>query len=81
LRKLVGAVGKVDKSKSKAANEARKKILEDCKSVSNLGDDFLFNSFIQMLGFVSNSRRDDTDNPLVCSILQTFDEFVTNRAS
>lgn len=81
LRKLVGAVGKVDKSKSKAANEARKKILEDCKSVSNLGDDFLFNSFIQMLGFVSNSRRDDTDNPLVCSILQTFDEFVTSRAS
>ncbi|KAL7484883.1 hypothetical protein ACHAW6_010495 [Cyclotella cf. meneghiniana] len=74
LRKLVGGVGRVDKSKSKSANEARKKMLDSFKSKNMVGvnDDSIVNEFTSLvLGNVN-----DLDCPLIHSIRQTFNDFV-----
>jgi tRNA uridine 5-carbamoylmethylation protein Kti12 len=74
LRKLVGGVGRVDQSKSKSANEARKKILDSFKSncLEGADDESVVNVFTSLvLGNVN-----DLDCPLVHSIRQTFNDFI-----
>ncbi|KAL3791902.1 hypothetical protein HJC23_010762 [Cyclotella cryptica] len=74
LRKLVGGVSRIDKSKSKSANEARKMILDSFKSCNLEGadDESVVREFMSLvLGDVN-----DLDCPLVHSFRQTIDDFV-----
>ena len=82
LRKLVGAVGKTDKSKSTMANKTRKAILDRCKAdgLKTHNDESVVNEFISAL--VPNDVKVDSDisdSLLVRSIRIALDEFVTSR--
>lgn len=80
LRKLVGAVGKTDKSKSKIANTARKQILDGCKNEATLcdvSDESLVKEFILL---TLGEDADHESNPIVHSIGLALTEFLTNRA-
>jgi tRNA uridine 5-carbamoylmethylation protein Kti12 len=76
LRKLVGAVGRTDKSKSKAANEARKTILDGCKSERQEKIDYesLVNEFVLHV-----TRNNDDTTPsdiLVKAVRFAFNDFI-----
>lgn len=79
LRKLVGAVGRVEKKRSREANEVRKSIMEKVRSEHDdwISDDFVVQSFTcSMLG------PDQTcDHPLQKSIQATFCEFQKDNAT
>lgn len=81
LRKLVGAVGKVDKSKSKMANEARKSILvrhkSTCLESSDDGD--LLHEFLHaFLDRDVDQNLNNEKSQLVNSVKIAFTEFVSN---
>ena len=71
LRKLVGAVGRIQKEKSKEANEVRKSILSALRQhddADNMGDDFIVQRFAcSMLGSEVDWRN-VLDNPLAMAI-------------
>ena len=77
LRKLVGAVGRVDKSKTKLANEARKKILDRSKRDGIRNDSSLVRDFSCLIEIEAYSEN-DVDSHLVTSIAKAFDAFTTN---
>ena len=77
LRKLVGAVGRIDKSKTKLANEARKQILDRSKRDGIGSDDRLVHDFTSLIEIDAYST-DGVDSQLVTSIAKTFDAFTMN---
>lgn len=72
LRKLVGAVGRIQKEKSKEANDVRKSILWTLRrhnDVDNMGDDCIAQRFAcSILGAEVDRRNDALDNPLAMAI-------------
>lgn len=86
LRKLVGAVGRVEKKRSREANETRKMIMEDIRKrdpidTSNETVVQEFAGFI--LGSEMNSDWHCLENPLAQSINHAYQEFqrVRNKVS
>lgn len=77
LRKLVGAVGRVDKSKTKLANEARKQILDRSKRDGIRNDGSLVRDFYCLIEIDAYSEN-DVDSHLVTSIAKAFDAFTMN---
>ena len=70
LRKLVGAVGRIEKEKSKEANEARKLILSKMRlrnDVDSIGDDFIVQQFACAILSPELDWR-EMDNPLATAI-------------
>ena len=77
LRKLVGAVGRVDKSKTKLANEARKQILDRSKHDGIRNDGSLVRDFTCLIEIDAYSEN-DVGSHLVTSIAEAFDAFTMN---
>jgi hypothetical protein len=78
LRKLVGAVGRVEKKRSREANEIRKSMLEMIRQhdVVDLGHDYIIRHFAcSILGAELNSDWHYLDNPLVLSIKDAYQQF------
>jgi len=85
LRKLVGAVGRVEKKRSREANDTRKSIMERSRKEDDLialSDESVVNQFACLiLGTEINSDWTELDNALVHSINRTFQEFLQDRSS
>mmetsp|Transcript_4538 Transcript_4538/g.11426 ORF Transcript_4538/g.11426 Transcript_4538/m.11426 type:complete len:392 (+) Transcript_4538:129-1304(+) len=85
LRKLVGAVGRVDKKKSKEANDTRKSMMEkirkrDDSMINDTSDDSVSRHFVCLiLGTETSSKWHQLDNPLVRSIKDVLREFQEDR--
>lgn len=76
LRKLVGAVGKTEKSKSKAANEARKRILDRCRTdrLEEFDPESIVNEFtLLVMGSNDNNTQSDL---LVQAVKLAFNDFI-----
>jgi hypothetical protein len=76
LRKLVGAVGKTDKSKCKAANEARKMILDRCRTdrLEEFDSESIVNEFtLLVMGSNDNNTQSDL---LVQAVKLAFNDFI-----
>ena len=85
LRKLVGAVGRVDKKRSREANDVRRSIMERIRINGDpmfMRDQSIMQHFAcTMLGIEFTNDWSNTDNPLVQSINKTFEEFQQGRQS
>jgi tRNA uridine 5-carbamoylmethylation protein Kti12 len=83
LRRLVGAVGRVDKKRSKEANETRKAIMESLRienSVGSMKDEFIVQQFAcKMLGVEASDDWQAMNTPLTSEIQHSFQEFLSNR--
>ncbi|KAL3767947.1 hypothetical protein ACHAW5_006868 [Stephanodiscus triporus] len=78
LRKLVGAVGGVEKKRSREANEIRKLMLEMIRQhdVVDMGHDYIIRHFAcSILGTELNSDWHYLENPLVLSIKDAYQQF------
>ena len=83
LRRLVGAVGRVDKERSKEANETRKVIIERVKVESTAdiaSDGYVVQQFAcKMLGIEATENWLDINSPLTNEIQHSFQQFLSNR--
>lgn len=83
LRRLVSAVGRVDKKRSKEANDTRKAILERVRienSVGNMTDECIVQQFAcKMLGVELSDDWQALHTPLTGEIHHSFQEFLSNR--
>mmetsp|Transcript_4196 Transcript_4196/g.9404 ORF Transcript_4196/g.9404 Transcript_4196/m.9404 type:complete len:146 (-) Transcript_4196:9-446(-) len=88
LRKLVGAVGRVDKKRSREANEVRKLIMErirkhddDDDDEGYWSDDSVVRNFAcsMLCTEINDDWYYEMNNPLVRSMKVTFDEFQRDR--
>ena len=81
LRKLVGIVGKTDRSKSKIANEARKKIIDRRKTdrLESFNDESLVDDFISLI--LENNADPNSDSKLAHSIREAYNDLVINKAN
>lgn len=79
LRKLVGAVGRVDKKRSKEANDTRKDIIERVRISNNVGmmtDGYIAQQFAcKMLGIEASGDWQAMDTPLTNAIQNSLQEF------
>lgn len=84
LRKLVGAVGRVEKKRSREANEIRKSIMERIRKqddVVEMSDECVVQLFAcSILDVEVNSAWLDLDNPLAQSIKYTVQEVQQDRS-
>jgi len=76
LRKLVGAVGRIEKKKSREANEIRKSIMDRIRKqnddkISDKREDFVRHFTSSLLGI----EKSNLDSPLVKSINDTYQQF------
>lgn len=80
LRRLVGAVGRVDKKRSREANNTRKAIMETVRVQAGgegSGDDAIVRQFAHsMLGAEMNHGGDSPDAPLARAIRDAVQEFL-----
>lgn len=86
LRKLVGAVGRVDKKRTKEANDIRKSIMERIRKNNDMidmsDDDSVAKQFAcLMLGIEICDDWHDMDNPLVNCIKDALQQFQTERSN
>ena len=85
LRRLVGAVGRVDKKRSKEANETRKDIIERARIENNVGsmsDEYIIQQFAcRMLGVEASDDWQAMNTPMTSEIQHSFQEFLSNRDS
>jgi tRNA uridine 5-carbamoylmethylation protein Kti12 len=82
LRKLVGAVGRVDQSKCRRANDIRKLLLEKVKSEeAYLDDETIANqfAFIILEKDKANIQCNELNSSLTQSIQETLHDFVSTR--
>ena len=81
LRKLVGAVGRVEKKKSKEANEIRKSIMDRIRKHND--DEIADNREDVVRHFTSSLLGIETplDNPLAKSINDTYQQFQKDQVS
>ena len=85
LRKLVGAVGRVEKKKSREANELRKSIMEKIRNDDDIVDvsqDSTVDYFAcSILGIEVNSKWCEVESPLVQSIKDTLESLEKMKLS
>ena len=83
LRRLVGAVGRVDKKRSKEANETRKDIIERVRIENNVGsmsDECIVKQFAsKMLGIEASDDWQAMNTPLTSAIQSSFQEFLSHN--
>lgn len=83
LRKLVGAVGRVDKRRSMEANETRKGIIEKVKTSNNVDrmtDGYIVKQFAcKMLGIEESDDWQDMNTPLTSEIQNSLQEFLSQN--
>ncbi|KAK1747993.1 L-seryl-tRNA(Sec) kinase [Skeletonema marinoi] len=83
LRRLVGAVGRVDKKRSKEANETRKDIIERVRIENNVGsmsDECIVQQFAsKMLGIEASDDWQAMNTPLTSAIQSSFQEFLSHN--
>lgn len=84
LRKLVGAVGRADKKRSKEANETRKDIIGSVKmidnNVHNMSDVYIAQEFAcKMLGIEASEDWQSINTPLTSEIQHSLQEFLSNN--
>ena len=83
LRRLVGAVGRVDKKRIKEANETRKSIMERAKIESNINsmnDGYVVQQFAcKMLGVDAAENWQAVNTPLTKEIQQSYHQFLSIR--
>eukprot|EP00581_Thalassiosira_minuscula_P031259 CAMPEP_0183760670 /NCGR_PEP_ID=MMETSP0739-20130205/7906_1 /TAXON_ID=385413 /ORGANISM="Thalassiosira miniscula, Strain CCMP1093" /LENGTH=186 /DNA_ID=CAMNT_0025998677 /DNA_START=114 /DNA_END=675 /DNA_ORIENTATION=+ len=79
LRKLVGAVGRVEKKRSREANEARKSIMEKVRKhdgTIDRSEDSIVQHFAKLMtGTEMGKDWYDVDDPIIQSMKATFQEF------
>jgi tRNA uridine 5-carbamoylmethylation protein Kti12 len=84
LRRLVGAVGKVDKKRSKEANDTRKAIIEKVRSEHTTGgtsDENAVQQFAcKMLGIDVAENWQSANCPLTNEIQHSFQEFLSSTS-
>ena len=83
LRRLVGAVGRVEKNRSKDANATRKLIMDDVKSGDAIGDLTLEGIALRFASAVTGNKlnhwSDSHETPLLKAIHTSFNEFEDSR--
>ncbi|KAL9183778.1 hypothetical protein ACHAXT_004634 [Thalassiosira profunda] len=83
LRKLVGAVGRVDKKRSKEANNTRKSIMETIRKEDvtiDMSDESLAQQFAcSILGVEATIYWRDSDDPIAVSINDALQQFQLDR--
>lgn len=83
LRRLVGAVGRVEKNRSKDANATRKSIMEDVKSGDTIGDLSPEGIALRFASAVTGNKLkhwpDSHESPLLEAIHTSFNEFQDSR--
>lgn len=85
LRKLVGAVGRVEKKKSREANELRKSIMEKIRNdddIVDMSEDSVIEDFAcSIIGIEVNSKWCEVESPLVQSIKDTLESLEKMKLS
>ena len=84
LRRLVGAVGRVEKNRSKDANATRKSIMDDIKCGDKIGDLSLERIALRFASAVTGNNKlnhwsDSDETPLIKAIHSSFHEFQDSR--